>query len=160
MEYIGEGGPAGVYPMTAIHAAVSNRGFTMAKQVRVNVFKVLQDGQDVSWMSSPLKWSDAHQGDGEKQFEPRDIRRGWHNRQTFDICRSDSLDKRLNILCKANAGFIQSHWFTDPGTYDIYVSADADGMMSIPAELVVTVAYEPGKVRPVLWKRRRLIMGI
>ena len=89
-----------------------------ARQCEVFVERIWLDERLIDDERSPLHWTDI---DGAYDFPM--IRRGYRNGHYIDVCASDSIDTRLQVISRK--GLKGYHRFDKPGMYKFELSAEA-----------------------------------
>lgn len=104
-----------------VRAWVFNASGYSARHVEVFVNRISLNGEAIEGERDPLHWADY-----EDSFEyPKPMHRGYKNGWYVDVCASDSIDPRLQIISLRGIkrGYLK---YSDPGTYKIELSAEAD----------------------------------
>lgn len=114
-----------------------------ARSCQVFVDRISLDGKTIEPERSPLHWADL---DG--AFELPAIRRGYKNGHYIDICATDSVDPRFQVISqKWMKGY---HRFPQSGEYEIEMTAEAATPCSF-GHFAIRLHYETGN-----WKSLRI----
>ncbi len=126
-----------------VRAWVHNLFGFPARACQVFVDRIALDGRAIETERSPLHWADL-----DKTFELPAIRYGYKNGHYIDICATDSIDPRFQIISqKWMKGY---HRFSQTGTYEIEMTAEAAKPCSF-GHFVIKLGYETGS-----WKSLRI----
>ena len=96
--------------------------------------RILHNGRVIEDERSPLHWADQDSGVYELA-----LRRGDRNGKFVDVCASDEIDPRLQIISqKATKGYNR---YSDPGSYEFEISAEAHAPCS-NGKLLLHVCFD------------------
>ena len=117
-----------------IRVWVYNASGITARRCRVYVENVWLDKRPIEAERSLLHWTDL---DG--MYELSDMSRGYRNGHYVDVCASDSIDHRLQLISqKALKGY---HRFSESGVYRCELSAEAEKPCHT-AHFVMNIHYD------------------
>jgi hypothetical protein len=101
-----------------VRAWVHNLFGFPAHRCQVFVDRIWHDGKIIEPERTPLHWTDL-----DDCFELPLIRKGYDNGHYIDICATDSVMKKLQIISqKSKKGY---HFFNESGTYKLDMTAEA-----------------------------------
>lgn len=126
-----------------VRAWVHNLFGFPARNCQVFVERISFNGNIVESERSPLHWTDL-----DETFELPLIRHGYRNGHYIDICATDSVDPRFQVI--SQKWFKGYHRYSQSGVYEIEMTAEASTPCSF-GHLLMTVRHDAED-----WKNLRI----